>query len=195
MFREHIKFLTEFIRRPQNTGAIAPSSEALARTIVEDVGLEDASLVVEYGPGSGAFTGRIVRALPEDAEFLAFENNIRMHAEVTEQFPGVDVIHDSIINAPAVLEERGFERESVDTIVSGLPWASFGEPLQESLLEVTFELLRPGAKFTTFAYVHGLVLPSGRRFRKKLEAHFSRVDRSEIVWANLPPAFVYRCTK
>lgn len=194
MLRDHIKFLTEFIRRPQNTGAIAPSSRALADTIVEEIGLQTASLVVEYGPGSGAFTGKILETLRDSAEFVAFENNLRMHGEVSRKFPGVDIIHDSIVNAEGALEERGYAAGSVDAIVSGLPWAAFPDPLQESLLEVTFDILKPGGHFATFAYIHGTMLPAGKRFREKLERHFDRVDRSPIVWRNLPPAFVYRCT-
>jgi phospholipid N-methyltransferase len=38
-------------------------------------------------------------------------------------------------------------------------------------------------------------MPGGRRFRRLLEANFSRVIATEIVWRNLPPAFVYRCEK
>lgn len=191
---DQLRFLLEFIRRPQNTGAVAPSSEALAGEIVRDIGIDEAELVVEYGPGTGAFTGRILHHLSADAELIAIENNDRMLDELRARHPGVEVVHDSIANAPQILEARGYDPGSVDSIVSGLPWAAFHDDLQDRLLNATLEILEPGGHFATFAYIHGLALPAGRRFRGKLEAKFSAVERSRIVWRNLPPAFVYRCT-
>ena len=193
MLSDHISFLSEFIRRPQNTGAVAPSSRWLAETIVADIGLETASLVVEYGPGTGAFTGEILERIDSDADFIAIENNDRMRRRVRERFPDVDVADASIEALPDILAKRGHEPGDVDAIVSGLPWAAFGEPLQDRLLDITASVLSPRGRFATFAYIHGLLLPAGRRFREKLDEHFTDVARSPIVWRNLPPAFVYRC--
>jgi phospholipid N-methyltransferase len=194
MLSDHISFLSEFIRRPKNTGAVAPSSRWLAETIVEDIGLETASLVVEYGPGTGAFTGKILESIGADADFIAIENNERMRRRVRDRFPDVDVADASIEDLPKILENRGHAPGDVDAIVSGLPWAAFGESLQDRLLNVTESMLSPRGRFATFAYIHGLLLPAGRRFREKLNQHFGRVSRSSVVWRNLPPAFVYRCS-
>jgi phosphatidylethanolamine/phosphatidyl-N-methylethanolamine N-methyltransferase len=49
--------------------------------------------------------------------------------------------------------------------------------------------------FSTFAYLQGLVLPNARALRERLDAEFSNVTRSPIVWRNLPPAFVYVCRR
>ena len=193
--RDNLEFLFEFIRRPKNTGAIAPSSPALADAIVSDIGIDEASLVVEYGPGTGSFTGEIVRTLPEDAHFLAFENNEQMIGTLRRTHPTVSVVNASIGRADEVLRTRGWELPAVDSIVSGLPWASFDDALQNRLLETTAGILRPGGQFATFAYIHGMLLPSARRFRHKLQRRFSTVTTSPIVWRNLPPAFIYRCTK
>jgi len=193
--RDTLNFLLEFVRRPKNTGAVAPSSSALARCIVDEIGLEAASLVVEYGPGNGAFTGEIIERISPEADFVAIENNERMLSMLRRNHPEADIVHNSIAEAPGLLEDRGHERGAVDAIVSGLPWASFGDALQDRLLEATMDILRPEGKFATFAYIHGLVLPTAREFREKLEARFSEVRRSPVVWKNVPPAFVYRCTK
>jgi phosphatidylethanolamine/phosphatidyl-N-methylethanolamine N-methyltransferase len=83
----------------------------------------------------------------------------------------------------------------VDCIVSGLPWASFPDDMQTQYLDAMMTVLKPGGQFVTFAYLQGLLLPAGRRFRRKLDHYFSRVDRSRTVWLNLPPAFVYRCRR
>ena len=80
-------------------------------------------------------------------------------------------------------------------IVCGLPWASFDARRQDALMSATVDALGEGGQFVTFAYLQGLMLPAGRRFAGRLNDWFSRVSRSPVVWRNLPPAFVYQCTK
>lgn len=191
--KDFAQFLVEFARNPKTIGAVASSSSALAREIVSDLGIRDAKLVVEYGPGTGAFTGRIEGMLSSDADFLAIERNERMLQSLRRRHPDTPVVHDSIANAPDILASHGHEPGTVDAIVSGLPWAAFDDALQDRLLDATAEILADGGSFATFAYIHGLLLPAGRRFRRKLESRFRTVTRSPIVWKNLPPAFVYRC--
>jgi phospholipid N-methyltransferase len=83
----------------------------------------------------------------------------------------------------------------VDCIVSGLPWASFPESRQVEFLDEMMRVLKPGGQFVTFAYVHGLFLPPGRRFSRILPKYFSSISKSPVIWKNIPPAFVYRCTR
>jgi phospholipid N-methyltransferase len=84
---------------------------------------------------------------------------------------------------------------SVDCIVSGLPWAAFPAALQVKILDEMMLVLKPGGKFVTFAYLHGLPLPPARKFRALLPRYFTSVGKSPVVWLNLPPAFVYRCRR
>jgi phospholipid N-methyltransferase len=83
----------------------------------------------------------------------------------------------------------------VDCILSGLPWAAFPEQLQDRLLEEACKNLAPQGFFVTFAYLQGLLLPAGRRFARKIRGRFTHVEKSPVVWRNLPPAFVYRCQR
>jgi phospholipid N-methyltransferase len=188
-----MRFLTEFLRDPTGIGAILPSSSRLAEEITSDVGLETARVVVEYGPGTGAFTQSILERLAPGAVFFAIERNARMARVLRERFPSVTVYEDSVACLGRILRELGVER--VDCIISGLPWASFSDALQDQLLDATLAALRPGGRFATFAYLQGLVLPGGRRFRRKITGRFAQVERSPVVWSNVPPAFVYRCTR
>jgi phospholipid N-methyltransferase len=103
------------------------------------------------------------------------------------------VVNDSVEHLAEHLREAG--RDSVDATISGLPWAAFSPERQEKLLDATALALRPGGRFATFAYSHAAWLPQARTFRKLLDARFSEVTTSEVVWRNVPPAFVYRCRK
>jgi phosphatidylethanolamine/phosphatidyl-N-methylethanolamine N-methyltransferase len=59
----------------------------------------------------------------------------------------------------------------------------------------TLAALKSGGRFATFGYLEGSILPTGRRFRRKIRRLFTEVHRSPIVWANMPPAFVYQCVR
>lgn len=188
-----LKILREFLRSPKHIGAIAPSSKALAREIVSHIGLEEAAVILEYGPGTGVFTERILRTMRPGARLAVIEQNDRLAERFRLQFPDVRLYHDSAENAEAILRDLGADK--ADCIVSGLPWAAFDADLQDRLLEATLTALGPGGVFVTFAYLQGLLLRSGKRFARKLDSHFARVSRSRVVWWNLPPAFVYRCIR
>lgn len=188
-----MQFLRQFMRNPARTGALAPSSEALADLITASADLPQASVVIEFGPGTGVFTEKILSQLPEGATFFAMELNPDFVAATRARCPGAQVYHDSATQTRRYLERHGHSH--CDCIISGLPWAAFGEELQNELLDTIGDILRPGGRFLTFAYLQGLVLPSGMRFRKKLQSRFARVRTTRIVWANLPPALVYCAEK
>jgi phospholipid N-methyltransferase len=175
------------------TGAIVPSSEALGKAIVGNLDLSNAKAVVEYGPGTGAFTTCILRALDHDAKFIAIEINPRLAEMFRKQHPDIQIFQDSVANARGICDSAGIDQ--VDCIVSGLPWASFQESMQVEFLDEMMRVLKPGGQFVTFAYVHGLVLPPGRRFSKILPRYFRSIKKSPVVWKNVPPAFVYTCTR
>jgi len=183
----------EFLKNPKRTGAIATSSRGLARMICSEIGVESASLIVEYGPGTGVFTEEILRIKKPEADFFAIEHSPNLAENFRNKFPGTRLFEDSAENVAAMLKEVGHSH--IDSIVCGLPWAAFDEALQDSLLNATLQSLRPGGQFATFAYLQGLLLPAGKRFKKKLAESFSKVEKSPTVWKNIPPAFVYRCTK
>lgn len=185
--------LKQFFKDPQATGAIAASSPGLARVITSEIGLETATTVVELGPGTGAFTGRIIKTIPTNATFFAVELNTEIVKAFQKRYPDVKIHTECATKLVELLKKENVE--SVDVVVSGLPWAAFPDQLQEDILGAVVESLAPGGVFTTFAYLQGLLLPAGKKFRKRLDDNFSSVAKSKTVWANLPPAFVYRCRK
>ena len=191
--REYTKFISEFVCHPKAVGAVAPSSSNLARHLVESVDWPNTSTVVEYGPGTGSITEEILCQLPPDTTFLAIEISARFAEILRTRFPGVCICEGSVSKVKHHCATNGVEQ--VDAIVSGLPWASFSDDDQTAYLDATMQVLRPGGQFITYGYLQGLLLPAGRRFRRKLKRYFSEVRVSKPVWANLPPAFFYCCRR
>jgi phospholipid N-methyltransferase len=161
--------------------------------MVSVVESQNPSLVVEFGPGTGPFTEEILVRLGPGSRFIAIEQNDTFAGMLRKRFPDLDLVHGSVESLPQILEARG--GSPVDCIISGLPWSSFDRSVQQGIVAVAADSLRPGGSFTTFAYVHGLLLPAAWRFRRLLGATFRDVRQSAIIWRNLPPAFIYHCTK
>jgi phosphatidylethanolamine/phosphatidyl-N-methylethanolamine N-methyltransferase len=191
--REHMLLLREFVRYPFHTAALAPSSRHLARRMAASVPLSDARNVVELGPGTGALTNALLPRLSNDAHFLAVELNPTFAAEWSKQYPGRKVEVGSVANLREICARH--EMESIDCIVSGLPWPSFPVELQEAALEEVLSLLKPGGQMVTFGYHVSMCMPSGRHFQRLINKRFRRAERIAWEWRNLPPAYILRCTK
>lgn len=182
-----------FLKNPVQVGALCPSSRGLCRMMVSDVGMESADVIVELGPGTGAITREIVENMPEHAKFIAIELDETLCSLLRRQFPDVTVCNDSAAGIGEILTRYSLPNPNV--VISGLPWANFSQKLQRSILCSVAEHIAPGGYFATFAYLQGLMFPTGQRFRKLLGEVFSDVQTSPVIWKNLPPAFVYRCRK
>ncbi len=183
----------QFFANPLTTGAICASSPELSNLITEDIAIEKASCVVELGPGTGAVTGFISDKVAPQSKFFAVELNHDMFIALKRRYPKVKVYNDCASNLPDLLSKEGCKH--ADAVISGLPWASFSDDLQEDILNSIVSVLPEGGVFATFAYLQGTILPTGLNFKKRLRRHFSKVEKSKVIWMNLPPAFVYRCWK
>jgi len=82
-----------------------------------------------------------------------------------------------------------------DCVISGLPWSCFEEKRQRELIDNIYDSLEDGGEFLTFAYIQSSFLPQGIKFKRLLEEKFEVTIQTKTVWLNLPPAFVYVCTK
>jgi len=186
-----LSFGKAFLKQPFSTGAIAPSSKYLAQRIVADLDLDRAKHVVEVGPGTGAITQAILGRLKESSQYLGIDLNPIFIQRLRLRFPDACFHLGSAEHLRSELNAR--QIETVDFVISSLPWTLFSPQRQHTILTEIVQSLSTQGEFTTFAYVHSLFLPSWRRFRRVLNEHFNSVSQSRIIWANLPPAVIYHC--
>ena len=182
-----------FLRNPVQVGALCPSSRALCSTMVSEIGVDTADVIVELGPGTGVITREIVRCMSPNAKLIAIELDQTLCEHLRKAFPEVTVCNDSAAGIGEILARHSLPNP--DAVISGLPWANFSSRLQRNILDAVAEHIAPGGYFTTFAYLLGLMFPNGQRFRRLLGEVFREVEISPVVWKNIPPAFVYRCRK
>jgi phospholipid N-methyltransferase len=161
--------------------------------MVQHAGLADANVVLEFGAGTGAVTGHILRELSPQSRFAAIEINPQLAAIFRAAHPGVPLFEDSAENVRAICDSMNVTM--VDCIISGLPWALFSKSTQITILNQIACVLKPGGRFVTFGYPQSLVLPAARHLAEVLPTYFTAVFKSKVVWRNLPPAFFYRCQR
>jgi len=175
-----MSFIKEAIKNPSTTGALMESSEQLAQLMVECADIKKSDRVIEIGPGEGVITKEILK---HTTKLHAIEIN----PELAKKIEGCKV---SVGSA----EQLSTYTKPVNKIVSGLPWSIFPEQVQDTILEQIKKSLLPKGTFVTFAYYPLHLLPNAQKFRRKLEQKFF-VEKSAVVWGNVPPAFVYICKK
>lgn len=181
--------LREFLRSPLHTAAVAPSSARLAAAVTVPIPEAGDPVVVELGPGTGAFTGPIQDMLGGRGRHLSVEINPRLADKLRSRFGHVEVLNDDASKLPQLLAERGHHK--ADVVVSGLPWASFPRKVQHDILSAVGQVLTPEGAFTTFGYIHAMRFAPAMRFRRMLNSNFEEVVAGRTVWGNLPPALVY----
>lgn len=183
-------FLREFARSPLHTASVAPSSAALAAAMVAPLPRTGDPVVVELGPGTGAFTRAVQDRLRGRGRHLAVELNPRWARLLAGRHPGVDVVRADAHALPDLLAERGLGR--VDAVVSGLPWVAYSPgPDGRGLHAVIVDALADDGVFTQFGYSWTRWAPPARRQLGDLRAHFAEVTTGPVVHRNLPPAVVH----
>ncbi|TWF75518.1 phospholipid N-methyltransferase [Pseudonocardia hierapolitana] len=188
------RFVREFVRDPLHTASVTPSSRALAAAMVRALPTAGAPVVVELGPGTGAFTRAIQERTGGRVRHVAVELNARWAQLLAERHPEVDVVQADARELPRLLADRAVA--AVDAVVSGLPWVAYTPgPDGRGLHAVITEVLAPTGVFTQFGYTWTRWAPPARRQLADLRTHFAEVATSRTVWRNVPPAIVHEARR
>jgi len=179
------KFIKEFIKNPKFIGAVAPSSEYLAEKMIEDINFKECNCIIEYGPGTGVFTEKLIARKKENTILLVIENNKEFYESLFSMYgykENVKIINDGAENIKEYLKEYNIKQ--VDYIVSGLPFTVLPVSISNAILKNTKEILNNKGEFITFQY----------SLLKKnfFEKYFNSVKVKKAI-INLPPAYVLKC--
>lgn len=137
--------------------------------------------VVEFGPGTGRFTEAILARGVRPEDLTLFELDEEFVVYLRQKFPGVTV-HQLPAQEAARLVAPG-----VKTVISGLPLLSMPSEVREGIVGAAFAILAPRGRYVQFTYGARPPLPP-----ETIAALGLSVNKGHKVWANLPPATVYR---
>lgn len=179
------KFITEVLKSTGTIGALSPSSSFLAKKMLEPIHFDTAKCIVEFGPGTGVFTHKLLEKMNPDAILLVFEINPAFIEELKNiKDTRLIVINDSAEKIQEYLKKH--QQQSADYIISSLPFAMIPDEVVHAILTNSDTALSKEGKYIQFQY--------SLNAKKKLESYFSRVTL-DFTLLNLPPAFIYVCEK
>ncbi len=179
------KFIKEFFKEKKQVGAIAPSSKFLMRKMLKPIDFSKSKCIVELGPGNGIFTKGILERMESDCQLFSFELNPNFYEHIKTEISDhrLKLINASAERIDQVLKEHNIEK--ADYIVSSLPLTVIPMDVKTTILDNAKECLSDDGKFIQFQYTLNA--------KKLLEERFAEV-KIDFTPANIPPAFVYRCS-
>src|SRR5450759_3953862 len=180
---DEMQFIRSWIEKPLSTGAVMPSSKALARTMARYVDPQSSGPVIELGPGTGPVTEALVQRGIDPARLILVEFNPDFCRLLT-RYPAATVGQGDAYRLRRLLETLVLEPAAA--VVSGLPLVTKPLRTRLRLISDAMSLLAPGAPFVQFTYAMVPPIP------KTLSG--IKAEASELIWLNLPPArvWVYR---
>jgi phospholipid N-methyltransferase len=178
-------FFLQYMANPRSVGAIAPSSRFLGVKMLEEIDFESADYIIEYGPGTGVFTEKMLKRRNPKTVLLLVENNKAFYSILKEKFKeeqNLFIINGSVENIEQYAMDCGLPY--ADYVISGLPFASLPKELSSRILQQTAKIIKKDGRFITFQYTV---------FKKKLFQQFFNISEVKKEFRNLPPAYVFSC--
>ena len=176
-----LNFLREAMKSFRSTGAIASSSPALVKRLIQPVPSGANLRIIELGPGDGCVTRALLEKLGPTAEIHAFEIN-----EVfVKKIEGIQDSRLRVLPVGAEKMNEYFAPQSVDYIVSSLPLSMIPKEVKELILRQSKVVLKPQGQFLQYQYA--------LQDYSLLKGYFNNVTVN-FTLANLPPAFIYTCS-
>ncbi len=179
-----IDFLRTAMKDITQTGSVWESSRFLIRKLLDPVDWSMASNIIELGTGNGVITEAILQRMLEDASMTAYEINSDF-LELTRNRIDQDSRCTLTDESAEYLTDLHPE-QSVDAVISSLPFAIMDEELQETILRQIHLVLKPGGQYLQYQYAPTKYRMITRRFKRV---------RLDYTLLNIPPAFVYSCVK
>jgi phosphatidylethanolamine/phosphatidyl-N-methylethanolamine N-methyltransferase len=181
---DEMQFIRTWIGKPLSTGAVMPSSKALARTMARYVDPAASGPVIELGPGTGPVTEAMVERGVDPSRLILVEFDPDFCRLLRTRYPRATVVQGDAYRLRRLLDT--YIRTPASAIVSGLPLVTKPVRTRLRLISDAMTLLAPGAPFVQFTYAMVTPIP------KALNG--IRAEASELIWMNVPPArvWVYR---
>ncbi|MDX5475928.1 MAG: SAM-dependent methyltransferase [Bacillaceae bacterium] len=135
---KNLSFFYQYLVNPRDIGAILPSSRFLADKMIERINFHQAKFIVEYGPGTGIFTERLLKNRNPKTIILLVENNINFYNKLNEEFykeKNLYIVNGSAENIDQYL--KVYNLPFADYVISGLPFTSLPKEVSYNILLTT----------------------------------------------------------
>lgn len=188
----NLKILNELVK-DKNVATVAPSSPAAIECVSAMLPQQSLKLILEYGPGTGAFTQELLKHLRADGMLVAFETNATFVEDLRQSLtdPRLIIVNESAHSVAKVLGE--LQIQEADLVLSGIPFSLIDEKTKREIIGETAEILAPSGSLITYQ-AHTLIPDYDPHLRPYLEEKLEIVQ-TDTVMLNIPPLRIYRAVR
>jgi len=179
-------FTKQFIKDKKMVGSIIPSWRYLVNKIIKQIDFKKDNVIVEFGPGTGAFTFKLIKKLEENSKLFVFELNEAFYNNLKSKIsdPRVILINDSAEKIGKYLAIHNLSK--ADVIISSLPLTNLSEEIRLSIVNNAYTSLKQKGKFIQYQY---------SSTAKELLMNTYKEVKILYIIINMPPAIIYVCEK
>ncbi len=202
---ESISFLKRFLARPQQIGAVVPSSSSLARALVRPLSQHDKPVnILELGAGTGAVTRHIAPLMGPEDRLDICEADPALAAHVQSDCLDKGPLQDHYRQGRVRLFDQYLQDVQglleYDFIISGLPLNAFELRDIKSILDILKRQAKADCVLSYFEYIGlrdlkaAVGVGAARKKARYRSAYLNRqiahhqFERRSVLW-NFPPAY------
>ncbi len=179
-------FFKEVFKNLKTLGTITPSSHFLVDKMLRDIDFSKAKIILEFGPGNGIITKKILQKLHKEAVLICFEVNDTLFKELNKiKHSQLKVLNASAENIKEELNKLGYT--DCCHVISSLPLSNISNKISNNILQRLYAILKNNGTYTQFQYTLS--------YYKKIKSVFHKSVSLDFEILNVPPAFIYRCKK
>jgi len=179
-------FFKTYLEQKNQVGSWFPSWPLLVNNMCRKIDFETADVIVEYGPGNGVFTKKLLKKAKPNTKLIVFELNIDFYNILKDKFndPRMILLNQGAETLPEVLKEYNITK--VDAILSSLPLAMIPKEIKNIILDNSYACLKKEGIFLQYQY--------SLNSKKDIEKRYGKL-KINLIPLNAPPAFVYKGVK
>lgn len=170
--------------------SVAPTSAFAVKRLCRLIDFAKARLIIEYGPGTGAFSSYLLKNMRRDARLILIEQNrdLCLALNHIRRDLRVDLVRGKVQQCFDRLWSNG--GRGADYIISGIPFSFLSQQDRSAIVQNSHQTLRNGGAllaYQTFCQPHG-------HLGAHLKEHFDDVKIMQEV-RNLPPLRIFQAIK
>ena len=176
---EKVEFFLNALLSGGKVGAISTSSNYVLEGVLKHVE-GPLGTVVEYGPGDGVMTKKILKLLGPQGKLIVIESDSKF-AKVLREIndPRLEVIEG---NVEEVINRETWQTGDVDLVLSSIPFSFLAPGERDRVIQRTHAILAPHGSCIVFHQYSTLI-------RETLEKYFATVT-VEFEPRNIFPCFI-----
>jgi phospholipid N-methyltransferase len=176
-----IDFFKTFIK-DRDVASIIPTSIRCVKKVCNHIDFTKDFVLVEYGPGDGAFTKFLLEKMSPGSRLILIEANdeFASHLEETIEDTRVTIYNILAGDVESVIDEKDIG--NIDYVLSGIPFSFLDKDRKRIVLQATKTILKKGGKF--------LAYQTSGHLKKPVMEVFGNYD-IEMEMLNIPPYLIY----